>query len=64
MAYRKDLDTTTNPQLHKKLRREELARQEGSCPRCPPHGGENAGMSRKIGRNWKKKRKTKYKLRS
>lgn len=32
----------SNSQVHKRMRRREVASDEGLCFICPPHGGENA----------------------
>jgi len=36
-----------NPQAHKKIYWQEVAKETGRCSTCPPHGGENARISRK-----------------
>ena len=32
----------TNSRVDRLQRREAIAKRKGSCPRCAPHGGENA----------------------
>jgi hypothetical protein len=45
-----EFDTTTNSSLYNKEKRADMAKQTGKCPRCAPHGGENAG---KPSASWK-----------
>ena len=56
MAYKEELDKTTNSTLYRRLKRLETSRKEGSCPICPPHGGENARKQQKQDK-YKSKRK-------
>lgn len=58
------LDTTTNSKIYKralKFHRESTGKIK--CSRCPYHGGENGHYyNHRDYRNWKKYRKTQYKI--
>lgn len=49
--------TTTDNRVYKSARRYHIAGQDGRCPLCPPHGGENA---KKKSKSWKDTTKSKH----
>jgi hypothetical protein len=57
----KVISTTNNSRIYKLLKREKLYSWEGKCFYCPPHGGCNRKNREQI-KNWKKYRKTQYKI--
>lgn len=38
----KDEKDTTNSNVDRRIRRTRIAKKEGKCSHCSPHGGENA----------------------
>jgi hypothetical protein len=41
------LNSEDNPSAYKKVYRRYVAKKQGDCDRCPPHGGENARKKQK-----------------
>ncbi len=59
-SFRAEMENTDNPRVYNRARKRYLE-NEGliSCSLCPYHKWENA---HKLQKNWKRYRKTKYKL--
>lgn len=53
--------TTTNRRVYKMLKRKALYDEKGLCHYCGPHSGCNSNWRLKTDRNWKNKRKTRWK---
>lgn len=58
---RENLKTTTNKKVYKILLRKLFYDERGLCHLCGPHSGCNSNRKKKVRKNWKEFRKTKYK---
>ena len=62
MGIKRIYDTADNPGVLKKAYKLLLTKEEKICNFCPYHRGENADRKRKDKRNWKRFRRTQWKL--
>lgn len=64
MKNHESVKRETNPSVYRKARKKDIAKKTGLCSLCPWHSGENAGLSRKVRKNWKAKVKSPKQYRS